>query len=117
MKKILIVDDNADISALLDTILKMNDYDVKSIVRASGIHNAIQEFEPDLILLDIALPDADGREVCKQLKQTKEFEKISIVLFSANSELGCDYAQWHADGYQEKPFELPELLNTVRHYL
>jgi DNA-binding response OmpR family regulator len=117
MKKILVIDDNKDIATLVEMIFKMNDYDVRTAEKAGEIDHTIREFNPDLIMLDITLPDGDGREVCRQLKQTKEFEKISIILFSANTELGYDYHAYHADGYIEKPFELPKLLTTVESYL
>jgi DNA-binding response OmpR family regulator len=62
MKKILVIDDNKDIATLVEMIFKMNDYDVRTAEKAGEIDHTIREFNPDLIMLDITLPDGDGRE-------------------------------------------------------
>ena len=87
MQKILVVDDDIDILALVKMTLTMNGFDVSILSRWENIDNTIHNFEPDLILLDVSLGGADGRDICKKLKAEKETKHIPVILFSANIEM------------------------------
>lgn len=117
MSNILVVDDDVDILTLLEMTLKIHDFKVDIVSRWQFIDEHIKNFAPDLILLDISLLDADGREICKRLKQSEETKNIAIVLFSANPELGTNYKAYLADDFIAKPFELSLLLRTIREQL
>ena len=113
MKKILIVDDDEDILVLMQTMLSLYQYEVSAISNWENIDNSISGFAPDLILLDISLGDADGRDICKRLKKELPTENIPVILFSANTELGKNYAESYARAFIPKPFELNVLLKTI----
>ncbi len=117
MKKIMIVDDDLDILILMQTMLSMNNYQVKVISRWEHINQSISDFTPDLILLDISLGDADGRDICKKIKAAENTQSIPVILFSANSDLGKNYEEAQAEAFIAKPFELSELLNKIRTYV
>src|SRR4051794_35803761 len=87
MDKILIVDDDVDILTLVQMTLTMNGFAVEAISRWENIDKSIVSFAPDLILLDVSLGGADGREICKRIKSTKETGHIPVILFSANVEM------------------------------
>jgi len=114
MDKILVVDDDVDILTLVKMTLNMNGFDVETLSRWEKIDNTIQEFVPDLILLDVSLGGADGREICKRIKTTRETEHIPVILFSANIEMEKSIDRCHAQAFISKPYELDYFINTIK---
>jgi DNA-binding response OmpR family regulator len=114
MSRILVVDDDVDILTLVKMTLKMNGYDVEVLSRWEKVDNAIAEFHPDLILLDVSLGGADGREICKRIKTTDTTRHIPVILFSANIEMEKSIDNCHAQAFISKPYELGYFLNTIR---
>ena len=70
MSKLLIVDDSAALLEAMKYILERNGYTVKTLNNASNIYKEIDEFQPDLLILDIFLGDEDCKEICKKLRTT-----------------------------------------------
>ena len=113
---IVVVEDEVDIREVLIYNLEREGYQVFGA--ADGIRGLqlIQEKTPDLVLLDLMLPNLDGLQICKQLKADSETRSIPIVMVSARSEesdivLGLELG---ADDYITKPFSPRELLARVR---
>ncbi|MES2850647.1 MAG: response regulator [Bacteroidota bacterium] len=113
MKKVLVLDDDLDILKLVQTILKINNFDVQVESEWQRIYTAVESFAPDVILLDISLGGADGVEICKKLKQNPETSNISILLFSANIEMAKRVSDCGAQGYLSKPFTIKELIQAI----
>lgn len=117
--RILCVEDNPQNMRLVRKILKKNGYDViEAEDGLTGIQLAHNE-RPDLILMDINLPDIDGLEATRRLKGVEDLARIPVVALTANAmhgdrerclEAGCS-------GYVPKPITKSELLNTVAHFL
>ena len=85
-KKILLIDDEQDILEILSYNLKKEGYQVYTANNGNeGIANA-KEIIPDLILLDVMMPEKDGIETCQEMRQIKELQKTLIVFLSARSE-------------------------------
>ena len=114
MDKILVVDDDIDILTLVNMTLTMNGYNVTMLSRWESINTTIESLEPDLILLDVSLAGADGREICKNLKARKETEHIPVILFSANIEMEKSIENCNAQAFISKPYELSYFLNTIK---
>jgi DNA-binding response OmpR family regulator len=114
MNKILVVDDDIDILTLVKMTLTMNGFDVAILSRWESIYNTIENFAPDLILLDVSLAGADGREICKTLKAQKETQHIPVILFSANIEMEKSIENCNAQAFISKPYDLNYFLNTIR---
>lgn len=114
MDKILVVDDDLDILTLVKMSLKMHGFDVEALSKWEQINNNIDSFSPDLILLDVSLGGADGREICKRLKNTTHTAHIPVILFSANADMEKSLAYCHAEGFIAKPYELSHFLTTIR---
>ena len=112
-KKILIVDDSSDILEVMEHFLTIKNYEVKCISRTEELLPTIRSFSPDLIILDIFLHGADGREICKKLRSSIETKYLCILLFSASGKDVKKYKDYGADGYLEKPFGLNELIKTI----
>ena len=114
MSKILVVDDDEDILAVVQIVLSMNSFTVRAISKWEDIAGTVKDFSPDLILLDVALRGADGREVCKQLKKSNDTRHIPVILFSAHYDLVNNIHECMANGLITKPFETSYLLETIR---
>ncbi len=114
MYRILVLDDDADILALVKITLTLNDYVVEGIANWQQIDKSIITFKPDLILLDVALGTADGRDICKKLKSQKETQQIPIILFSANVEMEKSTDGYNAQAFISKPYSLATMLQIVK---
>jgi DNA-binding response OmpR family regulator len=119
MQKILVIDDEKNILKSIVMYLEGHEYSVQAISNGlDGIKSA-KEYLPDLILLDLVLPDIDGYMVCKTIKESLETEKIPIVIMSAKSQqVDIDKAfDVGALDYIMKPFEPQKLLEKIQKYL
>lgn len=112
-KKILVVDDEKPIADILQFNLKKEGYEVFCAYDGNEALKLVDEVIPDLILLDIMLPEKDGMEVCKEIR--KKYEMPIIMLTAKDSEidkvLGLELG---ADDYVTKPFSTRELLARVK---
>jgi DNA-binding response OmpR family regulator len=84
MKRILVVDDEVDILFVIKMILTNNGFDVQTIPKWENMGQSILNFFPNLILLDVSLSGADGRDLCNKLKAAKATQHIPVILFSAH---------------------------------
>ena len=114
MSKILIVDDYSGTLETLKYILESSGYKVKTLKNTLNIYREIDEFNPDLLMLDLLLEGEDGRQICKNLKTGFEYRDLRILVFSAFSKRLENYESYYADEFMEKPFELTELLGKIK---
>jgi DNA-binding response OmpR family regulator len=115
-KLITVVDDEADIVELVTVNLEKAGFKVKGFYNAGDFLNFLKKKTPDLIILDLMLPDADGFEVCKSLKAQEKYADIPIIMLTAKGEevdkvLGLEIG---ADDYVTKPFSTRELIARVK---
>jgi phosphate regulon transcriptional regulator PhoB len=114
--KILIVEDDSDIVELLTYNLREAGFETEAVFNGGdAIERAVEE-QPDLIILDLMLPEVDGLEVCRLLKQDTQTEDIPIIMLTAKGEeidrvIGL---QLGADDYVTKPFSQREFVLRVR---
>lgn len=114
---ILIIDDNEDILSMLKIMLELEGYRISIKENAIEIITFIGEISPDVILMDMLLSGADGREICKQLKAVSLFSKIPVIMISAHSEAKIECMEAGAEYFLEKPFDMNELFNTINEAL
>jgi diguanylate cyclase (GGDEF)-like protein len=116
---ILIVDDTPNNLRLLSKTLIQEGYQVRCAVNGSMALLTIQAKLPDLILLDINMPDIDGFEICHQLKQSDKTKDIPIIFISALDEVFDKVRAFElgAVDYISKPFQIPEVLSRVSNHL
>lgn len=117
MNKILVVDDDLDILSLVKVILSMNNFDVDTISRPEEVGKQLHHFKPNLVLLDVSLGDADGRDICKQMRAAEDTADIPVILFSANQEMSKYVDNCGAQAFIAKPFEISMLVNTIKRHL
>jgi len=115
-KLIVVVDDDPDVAMMLDLNLGEQGYKFKSILNAKDLFEFLNKEMPDLILLDLMLPDMNGFEICKALKEKDRFSSIPVIIISGKDEerdkvsgLGIG-----ADDYIVKPFSTNELEARIR---
>ncbi|SKB15687.1 Two-component response regulator [Planktothrix sp. PCC 11201] len=116
---ILIVDDTPDNLYLLSAMLTEQGYDVRCVINGSAaIMGAIAD-PPDLILLDIRMPQMSGYEVCKQLKSSERTRDIPVIFLSALNEVFDKIQAFEVGGldYITKPFEIREVLARIKNQL
>ncbi len=112
-KKILVVDDEKPIADILQFNLKKEGFDVHCAYDGNEAIKLVEEIQPDLILLDIMLPQQDGMEVCREVR--KKYDMPIIMMTAKDSEidkvLGLELG---ADDYVTKPFSTRELIARVK---
>ncbi len=113
---VLIIDDEPDLVELLKYNLAKEGYKVEFAFNGFDGLRASEVFKPDLLILDIMLPDINGYEVCKRIKRTANFSAVPVIFLSAKHEevdkvLGFESG---AEDYITKPFSVAELLARVR---
>lgn len=115
-QKILVVDDDPYILMSLEFLMKKNGYDV--IVARNGTEalDLLEKRVPDLVLLDIMMPDVDGYAICKHIKSNKKLKEAKVVFMSAKSkeadiQKGLDLG---ASLYITKPFSTRELMKQIK---
>lgn len=110
---ILIIDDNEDILFMLKAMLEMKGFNITSKDSPENIELFIETISPDLILMDMLLSGADGREVCKKIKMNKAIAHIPIIMISALPDADVSCLEAGTDYFLGKPFEMTDLFNTV----
>ncbi|MCH7345649.1 response regulator [Pelomonas sp. CA6] len=116
MKKILIVDDHADIRKLLHMTLEFEDYEIREAHDGASALQAVQDFGPDLVLLDVMMPGAlNGLEVCASIKSDAALASTRVVLLSARGQARDREAGLRAgaDLYLVKPFSPLQLIDCI----
>jgi len=117
--KVLIVDDQSDNLKVLYNTLKPLGYDISLATTGQQAINHISEHRPDLILLDITLPDINGIDVCRKIKEYKETENIPVIFISACTD-SSDVVKGFNVGcvdYIRKPFVETEVIARVQNHL
>lgn len=115
-KLIIVVDDDEDILDIVSFHLKESGFDVLEYTTASDLRRSLKQHIPDLMILDLKLPDADGIEICKNLKNTPNLRNIPIIILTGRGDepdriLGLELG---ADDYITKPFSARELVARVK---
>ena len=119
MKKILIVDDEADIIEILQFVLESQGYEcVTAMVGETGL-NLAREINPDLIILDVMMPKINGYKISRLLKYDNKYKDIPILMITARSQeedkvIGEETG---ANEYITKPFQVDYVLEKVKSYL
>ena len=118
--RILVVEDDADEANLIKMILEPEGYEVALASNGKEGLEKVESDSPDLIVLDVMMPELDGFAVCSQLKESPEYSHIPVILLTAVAQRISD-TNYPLDGvmragaeeYLEKPIKPEELIETV----
>jgi DNA-binding response OmpR family regulator len=118
MKKcIFVVEDNPSIREIIEFLLTEELYEVKACSNISDFWNQMRLNIPDMVILDIMLPDGNGIEICTQLKANVKTHHIPVMMMSANNHLNAVKAKCTAEDFINKPFDLNDFAGRVERYL
>ncbi len=119
MKTILVVDDEEEICSSLEDVFNEEGFIVYTARNSKEALNILQKIVPDLILLDIVLPEVNGIELCKKIKKNLSFENVPVILMTSfdNEERKVDSYIAGANNYITKPFEIDDLVLKIRNEL
>ena len=118
-KRIAIVEDEAELASLIDYNLSRQGYQTQILTGFEGTFKALEQARPDLIVLDVMLPEMDGFELCRQIRQSPVLGRIPVLFLTARSDevdrvLGLEIG---GDDYMTKPFSPRELIARVKAHL
>ncbi len=119
MHTILVADDDEDLLQALDFTLSQNGYNV--IQAKDGAETIVRtlELKPDIILLDIMMPDLDGFTACRELKNREDTKRIPIIMLTAKGEVEDIKTAFRvgANDYVVKPFLMEQVLEKIEEFL
>ncbi len=118
-KQILVIEDEDNIAIALDYLMTREGYRLERIATGAGAVDLIRDQQPDLVLLDVMLPEVSGYEICQKVRQDPGLSGVKILMMTARGsamERRKGLAMG-ADGFISKPFELKELRAEVRRIL
>lgn len=113
-KCILIYEDDPEILFFCKKFLSKNQYRVETLSRCENVINDIAALKPDLILMDLWIPEIGGEQAIIMIKENPATRHIPVLLFSANTEIKEICKKINADGYIQKPFDINTLRETIQ---
>jgi signal transduction histidine kinase len=114
--RILVVDDNEDLVEMLSAVLSLEGYRPIPAYNGQDAIDAMKEHQPDLVLLDRALPDSDGLQICERMKAVDPLRFLPVIMVTAKAHRDDKLAglAQGVDDYITKPFDMDELVAKVR---
>jgi DNA-binding response OmpR family regulator len=117
MKNILIIDDDPDVITVLQVLLKKNGYQVITAHNEEEAYYQLEVHQPHLVIMDVLLSGADGRDICKKLKSGNNSKHIPVIMFSAHPGAQKNMDDCGADDFIPKPFQGNLLLERIESVL
>ena len=117
MKKILVADDDAAIAELLRQSLESEGYETHKITQALRFYDAVMEYQPDLILLDLMMPYLEGEDELRLLQMNADTRTIPVIVVTAMHEAKQQQEHYRALGVVEivtKPFDYDKLVTLIK---
>lgn len=118
MTKVLVVDDSQAEVKLMLSMLQQNGFHSVGICDPTKVEEAIEEEHPNVILLDVVMPQRNGFQVCRDLKSRDLYSKIPVILVTSKTAPSDRYwgEQQGANAYVAKPFTPDELIKAVKRF-
>jgi DNA-binding response OmpR family regulator len=115
-RKILVVDDDQElVDLIVDVLEKDGRFEVRSVNNGFDAGMMVKEYHPDLIVLDVMLPDINGREVCQRVRSDKTMDDVKVICISGmiENEKIDDLKAAGANDFLPKPFEVETLIDRI----
>lgn len=116
-KRILIIDNDAEVLSMMQEALVYEGFEVKAQEEADRIFEVIDDYQPDLIMIDYILDGINGGEICHDIKTNRITFHIPVVIVSAYSKVILSLGNYKSDAFLAKPFGLDELVQMVNKLL
>jgi two-component system, cell cycle response regulator DivK len=115
-KKILLFEDDEQLIELLHLILKINGYEIRHRSNCNDVVQDVKNEMPDLVLMDLRIPDIGGMEATKLIKNDESLKNIPVIIVSADMRTKEKATLSGADGYIVKPFEIADFEEVIFKY-
>lgn len=113
-KKILVIEDNHAILDVITLILQSESYKVTGLNKSVDMMTTVEQHQPDLLILDIMLPDGDGRELLKKLRTNASTANLPVLMISAKyTAENIEHGEYKPNGFLPKPFDIDDLLDRI----
>lgn len=112
-RNILIIENDGDLVLILKELFGYEGYNVSIHQEVADIFPLIDNFKPDIVLLDYLLPGINGGEICAQIKKSPETNEIPVVIFSAYPQVMLSLGSYGCNAFIPKPFDLSMLLDQI----
>jgi len=114
-KKVLLVDDEPNILVALEFLVKQQGYTVLKATNGEEALQIMREHHPEIVVLDVMMPNMDGFEVAKRIRQVEHFEQTRIIFLTAKGTQRDRFKGYESGGeiYITKPFDNEELIQTI----
>ena len=116
MNKILICEDDQDLLDITKLIFNERKYELETVLTLNGIEDKVEQFQPDVVLMDLYMPDIDGEEGVHMLRNNPKCAHIPIILFSASPDLEFIAQKLDVD-FISKPFDINNIKSKVEYHL
>lgn len=114
MHCVFVVEDSEPIRELIEYLLRNKGFDVRAFETAGDFAKSLEGAQqPDLIILDVMLPDGNGIDICRELKSSRQTSHIPVLLMSANATAEAASGA-RAEAFIAKPFDIDHFMRTVR---
>lgn len=114
MKKcVFVLEDDDDLRELFTYILEQETYEVKAYPNAKSFWESLTHSSPDMIVLDVMLPDGNGLDICSELKNNPVTKAIPIMVMSAHADIRDMSSKCSAEEFITKPFDIQKFVDQV----
>lgn len=117
MIKVLIIDDDPDVRTVMKVLMKKQGYEVETASTKDEAFDRIYEFQPSVILLDVLLSGADGRDICHKIKSDPQTRHMQVIMFSAHPGAAENIQSYGADHFITKPVNTGALLEKLDNWV
>lgn len=114
MKKVLLLDNDLDVLDIMQEVLSYEGFDVKCIEQTDNILPEIENFSPDVVVLDYLLGEINGGEICHQIKLNKSTSGLPVILISAYPRVLQSLGDYGCDDFISKPFDLDDFTGRIK---
>lgn len=115
--RILVLDDDPGILKALDLSLTYCGFQVRPMLSGDNVFRMIDDFEPNLIIIDYLLSGKTGGEICQDLKNDPSKKDIPVIMLSAYPEAAQRNSEYGCDAFMAKPFDLNVLLSEIKSFI
>jgi DNA-binding response OmpR family regulator len=113
MRNLLILDDNEDLLFAMQRLLSFYDFTVITAKDHKTFFDIFESAKPAIVIIDVLLGGADGRQICKKLREDPQNKEITLILFSASPKHLENFEAYGADGIIEKPFGIKDIIEKM----
>lgn len=115
-KQVFVLEDDDGLRELFTLLLEAESFKVETFPTIKSFRQGLADVQPDLIIMDVMLPDGNGLEVSTEVRGNRKTSQIPIIMMSAHRDFSIDKGNSPAEEFIAKPFDIDYLLDRVNYY-